>query len=38
MWLCPRDYLSRWNKCKYDSEDSNFEDCLLNFLIHEYDA
>lgn len=34
--LCPRDHLAGLTKCKYDAEDTDFEKCLLNFLVHEY--
>lgn len=36
MGLCPRDHLAGLTKCKYDAEDTDFEKCLLNFLVHEY--
>jgi uncharacterized protein len=36
MGLCPRDYLSGFNHCKYDVMDEIFEDGLLESLIHQY--
>ncbi|MGM9846887.1 MAG: radical SAM protein [Muribaculaceae bacterium] len=36
MGLCPRDFMSGANFCKYDCLDTNFEDSLLRFLIYKF--
>lgn len=37
MGVCPRDFIIGNTNCKYDSEDINLEQSIINYIKYEYE-
>ncbi len=37
MGVCPRDFIIGNTYCKYDSEDINLEQSIINYIKYEYE-